>query len=150
MKFGVAVQFDADVTMQIGKEGLTIQIEDRNAGTRICEVKLGPEEACAALGSHASCKAQKATAYGLHLIGKYQIMDDFVFEMPEHDWRNSQEVAAEKAKRICPDGWMPDLYFNSQNSFFVDDDGKTMARTYMRMWVSKDEKDTWDAKKAKS
>jgi len=148
MKTGVSLQFDASVTLLVGDEGLTIHIYDDNANILLCEVKLGPEETCSALGRHAYCKAKKATAYGLDRIGKYRIVDNFKFDMPEHTCVNKQAVAVEEAQRLCPDGWEPDLCFDSQNSFFTIGE-KTVARTCIRSWVnSKEEKDAWESAKA--
>jgi hypothetical protein len=60
------------------------------------------------------------------------------FEVPK--WNtdiSDKEQAMELAKEHCPYGWTPDLYFNSQDSFFYKDK-KRFARTTIRRWVEID------------
>lgn len=60
-----------------------------------------------------------------------------IFELPEANYMNRKEVAIETIKTVCPDGWTPDLYFGSQNSFFREN-GKEYARVTIRRWIEKD------------
>ena len=140
------IEFDASMTMLIGDDGLGIEIYDENASICICKIKLGPEETCAALGRRAFCKAKKAIAYGLDRIGKYMILDTLMFEMSEHDYSTQKQVAADMVREICPDGWVPDTEFNSQDSFHNEGD-KTIAKTIIRAWVSREEKEKWEREK---
>lgn len=52
-------------------------------------------------------------------------------------WKTRKKAAADIADRVCPDGWIADHYFNSQNSFYYKD-GQTWARTTIRRWVDKE------------
>jgi hypothetical protein len=55
--------------------------------------------------------------------------------------KEAREIAIETVKKACPKGWTPDLGFNSQNSFYTDEKGNTMARTTIRRWVKKGKED---------
>ena len=58
----------------------------------------------------------------------------FVFKLPPVDGWRDKETAKEIIQKVCPEGWKPDMGFNSQDSFFSKD-GKEYARTTIRRWV---------------
>ncbi len=49
---------------------------------------------------------------------------------------NMNSEAIRIAKRECPEGWVPDENYSSQESFFFRD-GEQWARTVIRRWVKK-------------
>jgi hypothetical protein len=71
---------------------------------------------------------------GLEKIGKRHQHKTFEFPIPVG--RNKIK-AREIVSSICPEGWVPDKEFNSQDSFFIKD-GEYWARTIIRRWVDID------------
>ena len=65
-----------------------------------------------------------------HSIIEFKVAD-------KYEYGKSEELAKEKVGAACPDGWEPDMYFSSQNSFFRK--GEEMwARTSIFRWVDND------------
>lgn len=120
------------ITILVSKDETLILIEDKASGTEFVRVKLTTEQFCQAL-SRLACTPCEILVGGLEDVGKQMHMDDLVFEMPKHDFRNRKKIACEEAKKVCPAGWTPDLYFGSQTSFWKQD-GKQFARTTIRKW----------------
>lgn len=112
---------------------ISITITDDKSSKRVLEAKLD-------LRSFANCitgfAAQHCdlTVYDVFdKVGKTIETDFIEFPMPE-DFQHDKEVAKVQAEKHCPEGWVPDKSFNSQNSFFQID-GKSYARTTIRRWV---------------
>jgi hypothetical protein len=115
---------------------IKIEIEDTKANSLIATVKLDAVAFCmATLGNLASMKCTIGVGE-LEKVGKKMLIDKLVFEVPENLFfsADSKDVAAKLAVKECPDGWEPQLYFNSQNSFFTKD-GKAFAQCTIRKWV---------------
>jgi hypothetical protein len=75
--------------------------------------------------------------FDLDRVGKNMEHKRLEFQMPSGVVETAytrDEVAAMRAKDNCPDGWVPDLYFNSQDSYFKEM-GKDMAHCTIRRWV---------------
>ena len=51
--------------------------------------------------------------------------------------KDQKQRLCDLADAYCPDGWVPDYYFNSQNTFFTVG-GESYARCTIRTWVDKD------------
>ena len=68
-------------------------------------------------------------------IGKKHENKTHVFETPDIAYTEGRkDVAYKIAVETCPDGWEPDEYFGSRDSFFTKD-GKNYARCTIRRWV---------------
>ena len=121
------------ITILIGVEHTTIEVKDGDASITFLRLKLTPDQLSAALGrqGYVECECE---VHGLDLIGKKSEHKAFEFIMPPADFFNRVEIARKEAERLCPDGWMSDGYFSSQDSFFTKD-GKNMARVIIRRWV---------------
>ena len=120
------------ITLLVSEDGATIELKDTASTLTFVKIKLTAEQFCKAL-SRVACTPCKFEVHGIDCIGKEMHMDDLVFEMPEHDFKDRKQVACQEAKRVCPPGWTPDLYFGSQSSF-LKQDGKQFARTKIRKW----------------
>ena len=128
---------DGRITILFGDDGLRIEVRDGKASTMFARIKLNQKQSCQALSrlGHTPCKIE---VYGLDKVGKKHENKTFEFEMPEKNeylYGDPQKaLAVVTVKKVCPEGWEPDLYFSSQNSFF-EKNGKPWARTTIRRWV---------------
>jgi len=114
---------------------IKITIDDVNAVTQFLEIEMSLENFAECLTGLAA-RPCEFKVRGLENIGKKREMADFTIELPEGtiNGRKSKEIAAERAEKLCPDGWTVSTYFNSQNSFFKEN-GKEYARTHILRWV---------------
>ena len=123
---------NAKFTMLIDEDEVEIEIEDRDASITFVRVKLDPKQLCKALSGVRSVDCD-AEVFGLNLIGKKYMSKRLEFKMPDgSNWHDTQ-VAWVEAQRICPNGWKPENYFNSQDSFFLKDD-EYWAKCVIRRW----------------
>lgn len=126
---------DARITFLVSEAGATIEFYDADACVAFAKATITPDQLCQAMSRlmHTSCKIE---VRDLDKIGKTMESKEFVFEMPSDAMYKSEqrEIAAKLAKKACPEGWIPDTYFNSQNSFFTNA-SKHMARCIIRRWV---------------
>ena len=117
---------------------ITIRVQDEDSRTHFLELSLTLENfALAITGLYGvDCTAE---VKHLERVGKVQEMDTLEFEMPQSSRfaDGIKKIAVELAKEHCPEGWIADEGFNSQNSFFRRDD-KDYARTTIRRWVEKE------------
>lgn len=120
------------ITLLVSEDRTTIEIMDPASRITFVKIILTPEQFCQALSRRAYTPCELSVR-GLDLVGKEMHMDKLVFELPEHDFKDREKVACEEAKRVCPAGWTPDLYFGSQSSF-LKQDGKQFAQTKIRKW----------------
>lgn len=134
------MEIDGRVTILVDEDGATIEIQDNVANTTFCRIKMSNEQFMRCLGRGAYTKPDSLDVYGLDRVGKVHECKQFEFPMPiaaKIHWKNREELAIRKVKSDCPEGWYPDLYFNSQNSFFRKDD-EDWARCIIRRYVDKD------------
>jgi hypothetical protein len=112
----------------------TLEITDMDAGITFIQIKLSPEQVVQAL-SRLSYTRVEAEVMNLEAVGKIMETKNFEFPLPEKIYGQAgKQLAVTEVKRVCPEGWTPDLHFNSQNTFF-EKDGKSWARTIIRRWV---------------
>jgi len=126
---------DARINMLVNSTGTTIELIDKDSYITFAVVELTPAQLSSALGrvGHTECKV---SVFGLDKIGKTHECKDHEFEIPEMDYatRKDGKTLHDIALKTCPDGWEPDNYYSSQNSFFTKD-GKPHARCVIRRWV---------------
>lgn len=129
---------DASITIcATYEDSIRITIEDRKAGVEFVELELTREQFInAALNRLGNTEVKKTIVRDLDRVGKKMEMGVFEFEIPEDISKFSEEEKefAIKHATKCPDGWLPDLGFNRQDSFF-NKDGKRYARTTIRRWI---------------
>jgi hypothetical protein len=123
------------ITLLVNQEGTTITIRDKESSLNLCEVTLTPQQLSAALSrlAHTPCELEIFEKSFEH-VGKKLETDRLEFEIPVGFIRANKELVNKLALEATPEGWVPDLYFNSQNSFFTRD-GKNYAMCVVRRWV---------------
>ena len=125
---------DGRITILSDNEGVDIELRDYGSSIDFVKVRLTSEQFTKALSRQAFTECE-VEVFRLDLVGKTQIHKSFGFEIPDGvSFKDEKKVAKEIAKRVCPEGWESDLYFGSQNSFFIKGD-KKYARTIIRHWV---------------
>ena len=121
------------------EDSINIVVEDKDAGVRFLVMSLTREEFVnAAMNRRACVDVSKTEVFALDKIGKKEEYKEFEFEIPTTTSldKNQKEIAIEIVKKMCPEGWVPDTHFGSQNSFFKKN-GKPYVRTMIRRWVDK-------------
>lgn len=127
------MELEGRITILVDGNKTTVELRDEASRVRFARVELTPSEFCQLLSRtvEVDCKIEIA---GLEKIGKKLTVDHLIFEMPEDSERsNREEIARRLAVELCPEGWTPDPYFESRDSFLYKD-GKTWARAIIRKW----------------
>jgi hypothetical protein len=126
-------KIDAKITITAQyNDNIYIKIRDKKSNVVFVEMELTREQFVnAAMNRLAECDVKYATVRSLNAVGKEMVQQPFTFEIPD---ANDEACAIVIAKASCPEGWVPDLYFRSQTSFF-NKDGKHYARTMIRRWI---------------
>jgi hypothetical protein len=118
-----------------------IEIYDPQSRCVFVSLVLTPSEFCQAAFGRLVRIPCTILVDNLEKVGKELNLDKIRFELPkDYLYANKsdlKEKAEELAVKNCPEGWTPDLYFGSQNSFF-EKDGKLWAQTTIRTWVEKE------------
>lgn len=127
------MEIKGQITLLFNHDGLRIEVTDKEASVRFLDIELNQKQTCQALSrlGNTPCEIR---VQGLDRIGKKHECKIFEFELGNVEWLKEKESAIKKVKKLCPEGWVPDLYFSSQSSFFTKD-GKKCARTFIRRWV---------------
>ena len=115
-------------------DGVVIEIRDNDAATIFCKIELDAKQFVAALGRLSNVEAKSMEVFNLDRVGKKHEHKKLEFEIPESGYDGRKEIAIKTAKEKCPEGWIPDLYFGSQDSFFMKD-GKEYARCIIRRYI---------------
>lgn len=111
---------------------IRIAVRDQDSGTVFLEMELTREQFInAAMNRLADCDVKKTEVRDLDRVGKKMVTKSLSFEVREF---NDEEEARREVKVVCPDGWIPDMGFNTQTSFYSKD-GKRFAKTLIRQWV---------------
>ena len=127
------MQGQLTISRQTGDgERISIRIRDERAGIEFVELTLTLEQYAQAI-SGLSCVPCEVAVQGLENVGKRLETDELVFPIGFPEYGRQKEVAAKRAAEWCPAGWVPNLHFGSQNSFFQLD-GETWARCSIRRW----------------
>ena len=127
------MELKGKMTLLCSKDGVELEIEDDLSHAVILRATISTEQFCAMLGRLA-CVDIDIQIGELHKVGKKMEMDKLDFEMPKEYPYHNKDAAIKLAKKLCPKGWEPDLYFNSQSSF-TSKDNKVIAHTTIRRWV---------------
>ena len=129
---------EGKITILFDHDGMSIELIDGLSTIHFAKVRLNPEQTVRALSRLGYCPCE-IEVVGLDHVGKKLEHKDFEFEMvgdSKYSMRDT-EKAKKLAKKLCPSGWKPDLYFNSQDSFSYRE-GKRFAKTKIRRWVEID------------
>lgn len=127
---------DPRITILVNQEYTTIELYDAEAGCHLFEIKLTPAQLSSALSrlSHTKCQAE---IFNADKVNKKMEINKLIFNIDGIDRyaKDSKKKLSEQAIINCPDGWEPDNYFGSQDSFF-EDNGHRYARVTIRRWVN--------------
>ena len=131
------MKIEGRVSILIGADSTTIEIEDNNANTQFVRVKLTASEFQRALSRECMIKCE-LDVNGLDKVGKTHEnkMLDFPINESLRSSNHSNELR-EIAQGILDqqgDGWIADSYFGSQKSFSGYGD-KSMAHAVIRRWI---------------
>ena len=121
------------ITLLFNPDGLTIRLADSNAEVCFLNVSLTAEQALMAMSrqGRVDCEFE---ANHLDKVGKVISHDTIIFEMPEkHNFKDRESIASKLATEKCPEGWEPDLYFGSKDSFFYKN-GKEFCQVSIVRW----------------
>ena len=124
------------INIFIGEESTTIELFDNDAATLFAKVTLTPQQLSAALSrvARTDCKIE---VLGLDRVGKKMEWKKHEFKLPERmpeEPKARNEILKVMANQTCPEGWIAEPSFTSQDSFF--EQGKTKyARCTIRRWI---------------
>ena len=125
---------DPKLTMLIDEKGARIEVTDGPSGIEFLRLSLTPEQLASAMG-RIICVKCVANVYGLDKVGLQHENKTLEFGLPDSAIYDTQKgMACIAAAEACPDGWTPDTYYGSQNSFFTKGEEK-WARVTIRRWV---------------
>lgn len=137
----VNVSEEKEITAQITitatyDDLIRIDIHDKTSSANFLHLEMTREQFInATMNRLGNTDIKHATIRDFNIVGKKMEMKTLEFEIPEKSYYKNDRIVSQLAKENCPDGWIPDLYFSSQNSFFQDNEGKWYARTIIRRWV---------------
>ena len=129
---------DARISLLINSEETTLEVRDSDAAITFLRIKISPQQLSDLLSRRCDVECH-ADVFGLDKLGKKHQNENFEFEVPidiERGNRNeilNEICLKELALHDMPD-WVPDKYYQSQNSFFKKD-GKSYARAVIRRWI---------------
>ena len=116
-------------------DSITITITDKAASTSFLQMVMTREQWInATMNRLAQTEVESTMIHDLERVGKKMEMDTLVVKIPKYGDTSS---AIANAQKECPEGWLPDLTFQSQNSFFTEGGHgeRHFARTTIRRWV---------------
>lgn len=129
------MKINAKITILASMDGVTIEVYDADASVEFLTMELTTDQFCAALGRLAMTSCQSAEVRCLERLGKRHECQLFEFALPEGlDYKDRKQEAEKAMRAACPEGWVPEYYFCSQDSFFTRA-GKPWARAIIRRWV---------------
>jgi hypothetical protein len=131
------MKINGRITILVDRDGTTIEVDDENSSLTFLRIKLTPKQFQAALSKLAYTPCEETEVFNLNKIGKKMMMKEWKFKVPLYMEKLPGEEMKEKLKqyvvKYCPEDCEPDLYFNSQDSFFyIGED--LYARTTIRRW----------------
>jgi len=120
-----------------GPEVMTIRVNDAASRVCVCEVSIGLAEFIKCLTGLAHTEMEFNHG-DLSKVGKKMEHRKISVKIKDYDFSNRKEVATKAALENTPEGWEPDCYFSSQDSFYTKD-GEDYARCMIRRWVNETE-----------
>ncbi len=128
---------DGRITILVGNKEVKIEIMDLDASICFVKVVMTSEQFTTALSRLANTQCD-VEVKDLDKVGKKMIHKQFEFELSfaSSGYHERKYLANSVVLKKCPKGWIPDLSFSSQGSFFTQV-GKEFARTTIRKWVKK-------------
>jgi hypothetical protein len=133
-------KINAQITITASyNDSISITISDKDSSTAFLQMVLTREQFInATMNRLAQTEVGSAFIENIERVGKHLELDTLVIEIPKY---GDRELASKIARGKCPYGWVPDIYFQNQDSFFTGEDRKHYARTMIRRWVEKEKQD---------
>jgi len=125
---------NAKISILVNDDRTTIDVKDSDAAITFLKIELTPEQLSQCLSRLVNVKCESAIVCDLDKVGKKHTNKKLEFKMPSESMYKDVDTATKLAKENCPDGWEPDLYFGSQESFFYKD-GELWAECTIRKWI---------------
>jgi hypothetical protein len=138
------MKIEGQITILASKEGVKIELRDKNATIQFATITLTPEMFTGAVGrsGRSECEIELS---GLDKVGKVHENRSFEFEIPSdvrwvskeagrNGMVNQKALRALEDNGLAAEGWEPDNYYGSQDSFFTEN-GKHFARCVIRRWI---------------
>ena len=132
------MDINARVTILVDRDGAAIEIEDDDAAITFVKLEMSTDQFCSAIGRLSSCETLSCKVNGLDRVGKNHECKKFEFLIGDKNtaFDKRKEIAYDIAVKSCPEGWEPDKYFGSQDSFFTKGE-ELWGRVTIRRWVEK-------------
>lgn len=126
------------VDLLVDKRGARIEVTDDDARVTIVSFTMPPDMFCSALGRLVGNKVTGQVG-DLSRVGLVHESKQLSFEIPDYGYKRKDRIDEihDLALEACEDGWVPDKYYNSRDSFYTKD-GKDYARVTIRRWVPRD------------
>jgi len=127
------MKIDAQISIIASYDNcIWIKIHDKASSATFVELELTNEQFVnAAMNRLGNTEVKSAEVHRLERVGK--TLEHKPLEFPVINWHDVDE-ARRLVKDFCPKGWIPDMGFESQYSFF-EKNGTHHARTTIRRWV---------------
>jgi predicted metal-dependent hydrolase len=116
-------------------DSITITVTDKAASTSFLQMVMTREQWInATMNRLAQTDVESTMIHDLERVGKKMELDTLVVRIAKY---GDSRSAIANAQKECPEGWLPDLTFQSQTSFFSEGEEpeKHFARTIIRRWV---------------
>lgn len=131
---------NGQITFLVNEDRTVIEFRDADANLLFARALLTPKQLSQALSrmGDVSCDME---VYAIEKIGTKHECLKLEFEIPEGlgwGYKRDESKIYELALQAAPEGWTPDNYFSSQDSFFSKN-GKEYARCTIRRWVKNTE-----------
>ena len=128
---------DPRITILINREYTVIELHEHQSNVMFCRIRITPEQLSAALSRHGRVECS-IDVDGLDKLGKVHENKSFEFEINDNIQRKDiiylNDLCLKALKKNNMSEWTPDLYYNSQDSFFKKDE-KQYARVTIRRWT---------------
>lgn len=122
---------NAQITMLFDEDGLSIDVADKASNLPVFKIRLDKDKTLQVLSRYARTYCNMET-YNLDKVGKKMRMATFYVNLGKVEWRD-KKAARQKVLLCCPHEWQPDMYFDSQDSFFSFE-GNEWVKTTIRRW----------------
>ena len=131
------MKLDTQITVLFSADGLHLKVTDKPSGVTFLDITMNAAQVCQAFSRLSNVQVTECEIKGLDKIGKRHEHKSFTVTIPgDIDYNTRQEIARQKLLEECPEGWVPDLYLGSQNSFSYNYKTKqTTVTTFIRRWV---------------
>lgn len=126
---------NASFSLLVNNDHVTLEVRDNASCVTFLRAKFTPEQFCRMLSRESRVEGN-VTVHGLDIIGLKHECKKHEFALPEglSRYNRDADLIHSEAIKTTPEGWIPDNYYGSQDSFFTRGN-KDYARVTIRRWV---------------